>query len=60
MVEEVKVDAKLEEEKAMLTDLWADCKLQVYGVLPSAVPTEKSLISTPEVPDNLNQLSTEE
>ena len=51
---------KLKQEKEMIKDLWADCKLNVFGVLPSAVPIEKSMISAPEVPKNIASLSREE
>ena len=60
IIEEVKVDPVYEQQQAMIQDLWADCKLNTFGVLPSSVPTDQTLISAPEVPQNIELLSREE
>ena len=44
----------------MIKELWADCKLKVFGVLPSSLPSDKSMISAPEAPKNIKLLSREE
>ena len=54
------IEAEIEVEKVLLKNIWADCKLKVYGVLSSKLPTDKTLVVIPEQPKDLTILTVKE